>query len=98
MFLSTAVCYCFDLLEPRVFQIALNVQDPTFIASPLSSPVFPPVTPQIGPSMNIPQMGASVPINYYQNYFVGFPQGPTLSELCPHCRATSSTARFPSCP
>ncbi|KAG5588033.1 hypothetical protein H5410_048467 [Solanum commersonii] len=25
-------------------------------------------------------MGASVPINNYQNYFVGFPQRPTLSE------------------
>lgn len=59
----------FDLVTPTV---------PQPMMAPLSSV---PVSPQIDPSMTIPHIGSPVSMNNHQNYSVGFPQSPALSEL-----------------
>ncbi|MCD7463427.1 hypothetical protein HAX54_050564 [Datura stramonium] len=51
------------------------------MAPPMSASVFPQVTPQMNPSKNNSLIGASVPINNFQNCYVDFPQSPALSEM-----------------
>ncbi|KAG5632551.1 hypothetical protein H5410_004268 [Solanum commersonii] len=62
----------------------------TTMAYPMPSPmitpttsnlVFPPTAPQIDPSMNIPSMSASVPMENNVNSLFGFPWSPSFSEL-----------------
>ncbi|MCD7449386.1 hypothetical protein HAX54_051817 [Datura stramonium] len=47
---------------------------------PMLPPVFPPMTPQMDSSMSISSIDASMPMNNNQNYSIGFPQGPALSD------------------
>ncbi|MCD7453197.1 hypothetical protein HAX54_020002 [Datura stramonium] len=51
------------------------------MAPPMSAPMRPPMIPQIDHLMNMPPIGASTPMNDYQNYFIDFPQGPTMYEM-----------------
>ncbi|XP_060182924.1 agamous-like MADS-box protein AGL80 [Lycium barbarum] len=51
------------------------------IAPSTSAPAFPPMTPLMDPSMNVPQISASMPMNNYQRYSYDYPQSPPLSEM-----------------
>ncbi|XP_059296607.1 agamous-like MADS-box protein AGL92 [Lycium ferocissimum] len=71
---------------PRMALSIASPMVPPTMASPMSSPMmappmFTPVTPPMGPSYNIPQMGASMTVNNYQNHTYGFSQSPGFTEM-----------------
>ncbi|KAG5627370.1 hypothetical protein H5410_012588, partial [Solanum commersonii] len=51
------------------------------ITPPMSNLVFPPTTPQIDPLIDIPSMGASVPMDNNVNGLFGIPRSPSFSEF-----------------
>ncbi|KAG5632545.1 hypothetical protein H5410_004262 [Solanum commersonii] len=51
------------------------------ITPPMSNLVFPPTARQTDPSMNIPSMSASVPMDNNVDGLLGIPQSPSFSEL-----------------